>query len=210
MLNKSSIEYSTISVELLLPDGLMDCQYGWNIRAVEIDYKYNWQQLNDSSITVKNNPFIYRLEFGIEYGSHTYVSVNDTNDDVYDDYEYYRFSVSSDDSFMTKTYSIDVYWDNVKNIRMNFSNLESFYVYSIKLYGFTPNECLECENVDFNYFEFDASDNDFVINDKCPSLTPLFATLYNGFIKSDLIDSLQNIHQPFILSLRNITLTYVV
>ena len=72
---------------------------------------------------------------------------------------------------------------------MNFSNLESFYVYLIKFYGFTPNECLDCENVLFKYFEFDASDNDFVMNDKCPWSTPLFATLYNGFIKSHLIDS---------------------
>ena len=107
-----------------------------------------------------------------------------------------------------ETQQFDVIWKDInRNIRINFSNLESFYLYSIKFYGNTADKCLCCDSVQFNYFDFDASDNNYIGNDECPSLTPLFGPIYLEIAKLNLIQSLHYLHKPFIVAIRNILLS---
>ena len=227
--NQSSINSSSISIELQLPESLADeCEYAWNIATIEIKYGFNWNQLlnyDSSHETIKNNPFVYRLEFGIEYNmtsSALLSSSSDSNSGYYhntinadsskfDDY-YKQFNTSSNANnainSSIETQQFDVIWKDInRNIRINFSNLESFYLYSIKFYGNTADKCLCCDSVQFNYFDFDASDNNYIGNDECPSLTPLFGPIYLEIAKLNLIQSLHYLHKPFIVAIRNILLS---
>ena len=87
-------------------------------------------------------------------------------------YDYYHDSITVDSNnnntsinISIETQELDVILSAInRNIRINFSNLESFYLYSIKFYGNTANKCLYCDSIQFNYFDFDASDNDYVGN----------------------------------------------
>ena len=85
------------------------------------------------------------MEYVIEYG----LGTSDNKNNTYTDYYYKKISTNKwgiDTALDNVTHYMneparvvaqDVYLDGLSNIRLNFTNLESFIIYSITFYGFT-------------------------------------------------------------------------
>eukprot|EP01084_Bolivina_argentea_P112166 200060_1 len=127
---------------------------------------------------------------------------------------------------------------NTPRVRIIFRNVSrwgtEYYLNDIAIAGHAPRSQIVCPEIQFKFWEFDASptnnwnatvipnlktptpdqpdavtyyDADGTYVELCPQITPIHGLMYRGFVRSWLNEQLIIGHEPFILAIRNIALS---
>ena len=81
---------------------------------------------------------------------------------------------------------------------------DSFVLNEIDVYGYQPIDKIDCAEVEFYYWDFEATE---VLEDNCPSITPVHGIMYRGWVRDWINDQLWDEHVIFIRAIRNICLS---
>jgi hypothetical protein len=118
-----------------------------------------------------------------------------------------KYTAASKDKIHEKQ-TVNVEWNETRYIALVFPNAgqwsDAFLLNEVRVFGSIPQKNIECDDVVFHYWDYDAS---AVAMPDCPSITPIHGIMYRGWVREWLADDLFTAHLPFINAVRNICLS---
>ena len=182
-----------VIVELELPEIIFTDSHSsfWDISQIQI----HWNFYSNNSMNYSDDYITFTVETKLEEEQNW---IDQTSSHQHGHYEYAAASYTKLDDIQ----SLNMLLNETRFIRLTFSNAsawsDAFEIAEIKLLGAAPRNKIVCDRVQFHPWLFDASAS---VTDECPSITPVFANMYRGFVRKWINAQLLEAHKPFILGL---------